>query len=210
MTTADTAPDPETHEPGEPAEPARRRPWLLLVPLFLFIALASVFVVQLLSGGDPGKIPSALIGKPAPAIALPAIPGLVRDGAPVPGLDPADFEGKVTVVNIFASWCAPCRVEHPLLTQLSKAGDIRLIGIDYKDETENALRFLGTFGNPYRAVGADADGRAAIEWGVYGVPETFIVGPDGTIRYKFVGPLTEEALAGPFGEALSKAKREAS
>lgn len=187
-----------------------KRLWVVLLPLVLFLALAGVFLMQLVSGGDPSKIPSALIDKPAPQTDLPALSGLMVDGVPVPGLDPTDFAGKVTIVNVFASWCAPCRVEHPLLMQLKTESGARMVGIDYKDQPENALRFLGTFGLPYDAVGVDADGRAAIEWGVYGVPETFIVGPDGRIRYKFVGPLTEEAIAGPFGEALAAARADAS
>jgi len=195
---------------GQAGKPRRGRVWIVLLPLVVFLGLATVFMVQLLSGNDPSKIPSALIDKPAPETALPALAGLARDGVPVPGLDPADFQGAVTVVNVFASWCAPCRVEHPLLMKLAEDDGIRMVGIDYKDEPANALRFLGTFGLPYDAVGVDADGRAAIEWGVYGVPETFIVGPDGRIRYKFVGPLSEEALAGPFGQALAAAKSEAS
>ncbi|MEW5425054.1 DsbE family thiol:disulfide interchange protein [Amorphus sp. 3PC139-8] len=201
MTSADTTP--------EDGEPRRRRPWLLVVPLILFVALAGVFLVRLVSGDDPSKIPSALIGKSAPATTLPPLPGLMHDGAPVPGLDPADFQGRVTLVNVFASWCAPCRVEHHMLVTLSEDEGVRLVGIDYKDETENALRFLGTFGNPFDAVGVDADGRAAIEWGVYGVPETFVVGPDGKIRYKFVGPLDDEALDGAFGAAIAAAKADA-
>jgi len=195
---------------GQAGKPRRGRVWIVLLPLVVFLGLATVFMVQLLSGNDPSKIPSALIDKPAPETALPALAGLARNGVPVPGLDPADFQGAVTVVNVFASWCAPCRVEHPLLMKLAEDDGIRMVGIDYKDEPANALRFLGTFGLPYDAVGVDADGRAAIEWGVYGVPETFIVGPDGRIRYKFVGPLSEEALAGPFGQALAAAKSEAS
>jgi len=192
------------------SSPQRGRPWVVLLPLVVFVALAGVFLVQLLSGGDPSKIPSALIDKPAPQTALPALSGLTADGVPVPGLDPADFAGRVTIVNVFASWCAPCRVEHPILMRLKAEGGVRMVGIDYKDQPENALRFLGTFGLPFDAVGVDADGRAAIEWGVYGVPETFIVGPDARIRYKFVGPLTEDAVAGPFGEALAAARADAS
>jgi len=189
--------------------PQRTRLWVVLLPLVLFVALAGVFLMQLLSGGDPSKIPSALIDKPAPQTALPALPGLMADGVPVPGLDPTDFAGRVTIVNVFASWCAPCRVEHPLLMRLKAESGARMVGIDYKDQPENALRFLGTFGLPFDAVGVDTAGRAAIEWGVYGVPETFIVGPDGRIRYKFVGPLTEEAVAGPFGAALAAARADA-
>lgn len=206
--------EPDTGRTGDPTasgtRPRSRLMPVLLVPLALFVVLAGVFLMQLLSGKDPSAIPSALIGKPAPGTELPAVEGLTADGAAMPGLDPTMLDGKVSVVNVFASWCAPCRIEHPILMELKERGDVQMIGINYKDEPENARRFLGTFGNPFDIVGADESGRAAIEWGVYGVPETFIVGPDGTIRYKFVGPLSEEAVSGPFGEALSDAKGDAS
>ena len=124
----------------------------------------------------------------------------------MPGLSDADLKaGQVTVVNIWASWCAPCRVEHPTLMDLSKDPSIRVVGVNYKDNPENARRFLGQLGNPYAAVGADTAGRAAIDWGVYGVPETFIVGADGTIRHKHIGPLTPQGLAG-FQAALRAAR----
>ena len=106
------------------------------------------------------------------------------------------LRGDVVVVNVWASWCAPCRQEHPLLMELAKDPGIRLVGINYKDNPENARRFLGALGNPFAAVGADPNGRAAIDWGVYGVPETFVIGPDGTIRHKQIGPLTPEAMDG--------------
>jgi len=123
---------------------------------------------------------------------LPPLEGLIRDGKPVPGLDPAKFQGNVTIVNVWASWCVPCRDEAAQLLKLSADKRFRIAGINYKDETENARRFLGRFGNPYAEVGVDKAGRAAIDWGVYGVPETFIVGRDGKIVFKLVGPLTEE------------------
>lgn len=179
---------------------------LVLLPLALFAGLAALFLVRLLSGADPGAVPSALIGRPAPPLALAAVPGLDAGGAPVPGIGPAELKGRVTVVNVFASWCAPCRVEHPLLMALAKEGAARIVGIASKDEPENARRFLGRFGNPFAAVGLDQDGRAGIEWGVYGVPETFVVGPDGTIRHKQVGPLTPEAMPA-FRAALEAAAR---
>ena len=147
-----------------------------------------------LEGGDPSRIPSALIGHPAPQTALPPLAGLISDGAPVPGLDTATFKGKISVVNVWASWCVPCHDEAPLLTELAKDKRLQLIGINYKDTPDNARRFLGRYGNPFGAVGVDGNGRAAIEWGVYGVPETFIVGRDGKIAYKLVGPLTPENL----------------
>jgi cytochrome c biogenesis protein CcmG/thiol:disulfide interchange protein DsbE len=111
------------------------------------------------------------------------------------GLKTADLSGKVTVVNVFASWCAPCRQEHPVLTELAKDPRIRLVAINYKDKPENAAAFLAALGNPYAAIGVDERGRTAIDWGVYGVPETFLVGPDGVIRRKFIGALTVESVA---------------
>ena len=173
----------------------RRRPrFALLFPLAVFATLAAIFLAKLLMGGDPSAIPSALIDKPVPEFSLPALDGLNRDGTPVPGLAAADLKGRVSLVNIFASWCGPCRQEHPFLVQLGGDPRIKLYGINYKDVPENARRFLGELGNPYAAVGVDDRGRAAIDWGVYGVPETFLIGPDGIIRHKIVGPLSERAL----------------
>ncbi|HEY5795699.1 MAG TPA: DsbE family thiol:disulfide interchange protein [Bosea sp. (in: a-proteobacteria)] len=174
--------------------PRRRSPLIFLVPLIVFAALAMVFMVGLFSG-DASKVPSALIGKPAPPITLTALEGLQREGKPVPAFGMADLAaGRATIVNVFASWCAPCRVEHPFLMALAdapavKAGRVAVVGLNYKDEAENARRFLGALGNPYSAVGVDRAGRAAIEWGVYGVPETFVIGPDGRILEKHVGAL---------------------
>lgn len=174
---------------SERAQPARRPRLVVLLPLVVFVLLAGVFLLQLLSGRDGSVVPSALIGQPAPATVLPAL-----DGVGLPGLDSAGFAGKVTVLNVFASWCAPCREEHPVL--LGLAGDKRfaLWGLNYKDQPADARRFLGELGNPFSAIGVDAAGRAAIEWGVYGVPETFVIGRDGTILFKHVGPLTEESV----------------
>jgi len=170
-----------------------RRPYLMALPLLVFAALAVLFLLRLYSG-DPSRIPSALIGRPAPQTALPALQGLVADGAPVPGLDPAAFKGKVSIVNVWASWCVPCHDEAPLLTELAKDKRLQLIGINYKDAPDNARRFLGRYGNPFLIVGVDGNGRAAIEWGVYGVPETFVVGREATIVYKLVGPVTPDNI----------------
>ena len=169
----------------------RSRRWLVMLPLIGFGILAALFLVRLY-GGDPSKIPSALIGRPAPQTSLPALDGLLRDGAAVPGLDPTAFKGKVSVVNVWASWCVPCHDEAPLLTELGKDKRLHLVGINYKDAPDNARRFLGRYGNPFGIVGVDGNGRASIEWGVYGVPETFVVGRDGTIVYKLVGPVTPQ------------------
>ena len=176
---------------AEQSPQSRQRRLIVLLPLVVFLALALLFLFRLYAG-DPSLIPSALIGHPAPQIKLPPIAGLDRDGAPVPGIDPASFPGAVTVVNVWASWCVPCRDEAPLLMRLAQDKRFRLIGINYKDEPGNARRFLGAFGNPYAAAGADENGRAGIEWGVYGVPETFVVGRDARIAYKLVGPITRE------------------
>jgi cytochrome c biogenesis protein CcmG/thiol:disulfide interchange protein DsbE len=165
----------------------------VLLPLFAFLALAVLFYFGL-HAGDPSRIPSALIGREAPATDLPAVAGLERNGQPMPGITPADFKGAVTILNVWASWCVPCRDEASLLVRLAGDKRIRLVGINYKDKPDNARQFLARYGNPFAASGADASGRAAIEWGVYGVPETFIVGRDGRIAYKLVGPLTPENL----------------
>jgi cytochrome c biogenesis protein CcmG/thiol:disulfide interchange protein DsbE len=167
------------------------RSWLMALPLVAFAGLAAVFWFRL-GSGDPSRIPSALIGRPAPQTTLPPLEGLAANGAPVPGLDPAVFKGKVSVVNVWASWCVPCHDEAPLLIELGRDKRLQLVGINYKDAPDNARRFLGRHGNPYGIVGVDGNGRAAIEWGVYGVPETFVVGREGTIVYKMVGPVTPE------------------
>ncbi|GJD74924.1 DsbE family thiol:disulfide interchange protein [Methylobacterium goesingense] len=179
----------------EAPAPARRS-LLLVLPLLTFALLAGIFFLRLRSGADPAAIPSALIGKPAPAFALAAMPGLNANGAPVPGLSRDDLLGRVTVVNFWASWCAPCQIEHPQLMRLAREPGVRLVGIDYKDTAENGRRFLTRNGVPFAAVGMDTEGRAGIDFGVYGVPETFIIGPDGTIRDKLVGIVTPENYAG--------------
>jgi cytochrome c biogenesis protein CcmG, thiol:disulfide interchange protein DsbE len=169
----------------------RWRRLIVLVPLMLFAGLTALFLIRLYAG-DPSLIPSALIGHPVPQTSLPPIAGLKRDGAAVAGLDPASFQGAVSVVNVWASWCVPCHDEAPLLMQLSQDRRLRVVGINYKDDPDNARRFLGRYGNPFVASGADQNGRAAIEWGVYGVPETFVIGRDARIAYKLVGPITPE------------------
>jgi len=166
----------------------------LALPLVIFASLAGLFWYAL-QGGDPSRLPSALIGKPVPDFTLPALDGLAADGKDVPGFAASDLaQGEPTIVNVFASWCVECQVEHPLLLALGQQKGIRLYGIDYKDDEASARRFLGRYGNPYARVGADRSGRTAIDFGVYGVPETYVVTGDGKIAYRHVGPLTEQAI----------------
>jgi cytochrome c biogenesis protein CcmG/thiol:disulfide interchange protein DsbE len=183
---------------------AWQRRLIVLVPLLAFLALAGLFVLRL-GAGDPSRIPSALIGHPAPQTDLPPLPGLEREGKAVPGLVSADFKSNVTVLNVWASWCLPCREEAPLLMTLAADRRVRVVGINYKDQPDNARRFLGRYGNPFIANGTDGNGRAAIEWGVYGVPETFVVGRDGRIAYKLIGPITPDNLERGLKPAIEKA-----
>ncbi|MGN6467261.1 MAG: DsbE family thiol:disulfide interchange protein [Rhizobiaceae bacterium] len=179
---------------------AKPRIWLVALPIVVFAGLAAVFLIQLRSGADSSFVPSALIGHAAPLTNLPALAG-----GGLPGLVSADFMGEVTLVNVWASWCAPCREEQPLLMTLKGDPRFRLVGLNYKDKPENALRFLGQMGNPFAAIGVDESGREAIDWGVYGVPETYLVGKDGRILYKHVGPFTEQSIAAELMPEVEKA-----
>ena len=191
---------------SETSEAPPRR-WLAYLPLVAFLALAGLFLIRLYSG-DPQRLPSPLIGKPAPAFTLPAL-----EGSGLPGFADADLrQGKVTLVNVFASWCGPCRDEHPVLVDLAKRPEfvragVRLVGLAYKDEPGNSLKFLKEMGNPYALIGVDLSGRVGIDWGVYGVPETFVVRGDGTIAYKFIGPLSPDALRDTLAPQIEKALR---
>ena len=185
------------------AQPPRRRSLLTLAPLLIFGALALLFFARLFAG-DASRIPSALIGQSAPSLDLPALDGSA-------GLKDADLrQGHVSVVNIFASWCGPCHEEHAVLLDLAAdktlaAAGVRLIGVAQKDDPENVRRFLGAKGDPYSTIGVDRDGRAGIDWGVYGVPETFIVKGDGTIAFKLVGPMSAATLASVVRPEIEKA-----
>ena len=183
-----------------PDDLPRRRSYIVFLPLVAFLAVAGLLLARLFAG-DASRLPSALIDKPAPAFVLGPVTGLAK-----PGLATADLKtGKVTLVNVFASWCVPCRQESAALMLLSQSG-VRIVGIAYKDQPDNTRRFLGQEGDPYQAVGADESGRTGIDFGVYGVPETYVVKGDGTITSKIVGPLTEENIRDQLMPAIEKAK----
>ena len=188
----------ETDAKIEAPGPWSRKRLVLFLPLAIFLALALLFLSQL-GVRDPSKLPSVLIDKPVPDFALPQLDGFTGGG-----LSDETLAEGVHIVNVWASWCVPCRQEHPLLMALGEDDRFTVAGLNYKDAAENARRFLGALGNPYAAIGVDAKGRTAIDWGVYGVPETFIV-KDGVILHKFVGPLSAAAMAETFGPALEKA-----
>ena len=173
---------------------------LSLVPIAAFAVLALIFYSQLTSGKNTSDIPSALIGTKAPALSLQAL-----EGSDKPALTDAAIKGKLTLVNVFASWCIPCREEHPVLLEIAKDPRINLVAINYKDKPENALRFLGELGNPFAAIGIDPNGAAVIDWGVYGVPESYLVSPDGTIVFKKVGPFDLKSVTDQLEPAIQKA-----
>jgi cytochrome c biogenesis protein CcmG/thiol:disulfide interchange protein DsbE len=157
-----------------------------LVPLAVFLALAGLLFKGL--SLNPREVPSPLIGKPAPAFSLP------RLKSPDATFSDADLKGKVSLVNVWATWCGACRAEHPVLVELAKSGRVSMYGLNYKDDRTEALRWLQLYGDPYLANAFDADGRVAIDWGVYGAPETFVVDSQGIIRHKHIGPLTVEIV----------------
>jgi cytochrome c biogenesis protein CcmG, thiol:disulfide interchange protein DsbE len=186
---------------------ATRRSLTTLAPLLIFAAVAVMFAFALRKG-DPSKLTSVLIGKAVPAFTLTPLDGLVENGSPVPAFTPADLaKGGPTVVNFWASWCRPCVEEHPQLVALKKRASVKVVGINYKDQDANARRFLSRYGNPFDAVGADAAGRAALEWGVYGMPETFVVDGRGVIVFKHVGEITPEILENKLLPAIAAAAR---
>lgn len=196
------------HATDAPPASRSKRSLLILVPLLLFGAMAVMFAFAL-TKGDPAKLPSALIGKPAPTLALTAIEGLEDGGRAVPLLTPDLLKkGEVTVVNFWASWCAPCVEEHPLLIEIARTAEVPVVGVNYKDAAANARRFLSRYGNPFAAIGADVTGRTAIEWGVYGMPETFVIDRAGRIAYKHVGPISRDALTRSLLPTIARLKAE--
>jgi cytochrome c biogenesis protein CcmG/thiol:disulfide interchange protein DsbE len=176
------------------------RKLLYFIPALIVAVLGAAFYMQL--GKDASKVPSALIGQPAPAFSLGAVEGTGK-----PGLATPDFTGKVTVLNVFASWCVPCRAEHPVVTELAKRDDIEVVGLNYKDKPADALKWLRELGDPYDRIGADSDGRVGIDFGVYGVPETFVIDAAGVIRAKHVGPLTPAHITSVINPAIEAAKQ---
>lgn len=176
---------------------------LPFLPLVIVAVLGAFFWWGLNPDRDPNAIPSALISQPAPDFALEAVPGVA-----VPGLTKADLMDRAdpAVVNVFASWCVPCRAEHKVLTRLAREEGFDLMGINYKDRAEDALGWLAELGNPYARIGYDITGRAGIEWGISGVPETFIVATDGTVVWRYVGPIATQASQDELRAALAEAR----
>lgn len=172
------------------------------IPLGIFLLLVIVLGIGLTL--NPREVPSPLIDKPAPAFSL------ARLQAPEQTIGTQDMLGKVWLLNVWASWCTACRAEHPLLVNLARSESVNLIGLNYKDEATDALRWLGQFGNPYQASAFDADGRVGIDWGVYGVPETFVIDKQGIIRYKHIGPVTRESLDEVILPCIQKLEKESS
>lgn len=187
--------------------PRRRRGWFAIIPLVVFLGLAGLFIKQLTEGGDPSLVPSPLIGRPIPEFNLPPLAGVDGPKGQLPGLASADLRtGKVTLVNVWASWCVPCREEHAWLMEMANNHGVRLVSINYKDDPENARRFLGSLGVPFSAIGADTTGRVAINWGVYGVPESFVVDGKGIIRFKQIGPIVSNQAMDAVLAQIAKAK----
>lgn len=179
--------------------PLPKRNYFVFLPILIFSILAAIFASQLLSGKDNSVLPSVLVGKPAPATDLPAL------DRQLPGINSANFVGRVTVLNVFASWCVPCREEHPFLLELAKDQRFTLAGFNYKDTSVNAMEFILKLGNPYDEIGADLSGRAGIDWGIYGVPETYIIDKNGAITHKHVGPLDGQVIEQELMPIIEKA-----
>lgn len=189
----------ENPETGASSEQLKRR-LLVFSPLVIFGLMAIFFFLQLTSGRNIQDIPSVLVGKQAPSLSLPPI-----TGSNLPGVEQEMIAGKLTLLNVWASWCGPCRAEHPFLMELAEDERLQIVGLNYKDKAANANRFLSELGNPYVAVGVDPNGVAAIDWGVYGVPESFLISPEGIILYKHIGPITETSFQSKVLPAIAAA-----
>ena len=179
-------PDTLKGSDGARGHPVASRRLVFLLPVVSFVVLAVAMAWGLTR--NPDDLPSALVGKPVPEFALAPVKGRTL------GLSSADLQGQVSLVNVFASWCVPCRDEHPILMRLSEQGFVPIYGLNYKDRPEDAQRWLNALGDPYDRTGADLDGRVAIDWGVYGIPETFVIDSDGTIAHKHIGPFTQAIM----------------
>ncbi len=162
---------------------------IYLLPLILFLVIAGYFALSLRPGRDPQELPSAMIDKPMPKIDLPTLDGKSR-------LNGAAFKGQVVIVNFFASWCVPCRAEQPILLRLKSENTVPVYGIAYKDKIPDTQHFLAQLGDPFQSIGVDRDGKLALEFGVYGVPESYVIDKSGRIRYRQVGPVSPDALEG--------------
>lgn len=174
---------------------------LFAIPLVLAVVIGAFALWGLSGGRDPSEIPSALVSKPVPQFDLPPIKGVET-----PGLKTEDLKGQgLTLVNVFASWCGPCRAEHPILTRMVEDQDLRIVAMNYKDKPEAAAKWLDELGNPYALIGSDYSGRVGIDWGVTGVPETFIVNDAGVVLHRFPGPVVGDGLR-RFQIELDKAK----
>lgn len=184
---------PENGTGGE-GKPRRRRSFVAYAPIVIFALIAVAFATQLISDDDPSELPTMLIGQPAPEFDMDPLVGLFDADGQVPGFSNEDLKGQITVVNVFASWCGPCRAEHPYIEDLGEDGRFAVFGLNQADQTDAALQFLDEFSNPYDAVGVDPRRRVSIDWGVIGVPETFIVDRDGIIRHKRIGPINQAIL----------------
>lgn len=178
---------------------SRRLSSVIIVPIAA-LALMGMFAWGLFNSSD--ELPSVLLDKPVPEFSLPPVQGHAG------GLSDIDLQGHISLVNVFASWCVPCRAEHPLLLEWSKTSDVPIYGINYKDPPDQAVAWLNELGNPYTLIGADIDGRTAIEWGVYGIPETYVISTKGTIAYRYVGPLTRRSLTETILPLINGLKRQ--
>jgi len=178
---------------------------VFLLPILLVVVMGGFLLWGLNPERNPNEIPSVLIAQPIPEFSLEPVEGLETPGLNAAVLREMD---EVVVVNVFASWCVPCRAEHAVLTRMVREDGVRLMGINYKDKPADAVKWLDNLGNPYERIGSDLNGRAGIEWGISGVPETFIIGADGTVLYRYVGPVVGEAAESKFLIALAQARAE--